>query len=172
MTAIHNAPKSSFSCLDITAAGESIMSLHRYIKYRFVWWLLHPMESPVVSTCQIICCLWFSIFIAWLVKGALLRYSAAHLYCMLRPLFLGLVLSKFTAAFMWVVVDGYYESRVTWYTISKRFDQKNFSKYYRITLLDPLGSMLPFVIAILAASNSENFLSHSTKKVVNSNSNF
>ena len=108
MAAIYNAPEPFLSRLGFTALGGSIMSFLLYMRYRFVWWPLHPIGFPVASTFQITHYLWFSIFLAWLLKGTLLRYGGVRLYRLLRPLFLGLVLGEFTAACIWVVVDGYY----------------------------------------------------------------
>ena len=55
----------------------------------------HPVSSA-----------WFSVFLAWSVKAAILKYGGASLYLGMRPLFLGLVLGTFVSAGVWLVVDA------------------------------------------------------------------
>jgi hypothetical protein len=40
---------------------------------------------------------WFSIFLSWAIKSALLRYGGLRLYRRNIPLFLGLILGEFIA---------------------------------------------------------------------------
>ena len=49
--------------------------------------------------------LWFSVFIAWLLKAAILKYGGARVYTQLRPFFLGMVLGGFGSAGFWLIVD-------------------------------------------------------------------
>jgi hypothetical protein len=56
---------------------------------RFVGFPLHPVGRPWASplpTYRV----WFSVFIAWLLKAMILRYGGPRLYLRLRPFFLGL----------------------------------------------------------------------------------
>ena len=48
---------------------------------------------------------WFSVFIAWLLKAFILKYGGAKLYRNLRPFFLGLTLGAFTSAGFWLIID-------------------------------------------------------------------
>ena len=89
-------------------AVHGAMAVLLYLRYRFTWWNLHPIGFPVASTFQITYYLWFNIFLAWLIKGAVLRYGGVGLYRSLRPFFLGLVLGEFTTACAWVFIDGHF----------------------------------------------------------------
>jgi hypothetical protein len=49
--------------------------------------------------------MWFSVFVAWLIKAAILKYGGSQLYIFLRPFFLGLILGELVVAGFWVFVD-------------------------------------------------------------------
>ena len=49
---------------------------------------------------------WFSVFIAWLLKAVILRYGGPRLYLRLRPFFLGLILGAFSSGGIWLVIDA------------------------------------------------------------------
>jgi len=96
--------------------GAGVMALLVLLHHRFVWWPLHPLGFPVASiwlTRQ----LWFSIFLAWLVKVLVLRYGGPELYRKTRFLFLGLILGQYTVCGVWIVVDlftGKVGNRLFW----------------------------------------------------------
>ena len=71
---------------------------------RFVWWPLDPLGF-VLSRVWIIDRFGFSIFLAWLLKSAFLRYGGAGLYRRAKPWFIGLVIGQISAAGLWFVVD-------------------------------------------------------------------
>lgn len=48
---------------------------------------------------------WFSIFLAWLVKTIVLKYGGSAAYRRTRPFFLGLILGQVVVAGMWLVID-------------------------------------------------------------------
>ena len=49
---------------------------------------------------------WFSVFIAWLLKAMILRYGGPRLYLRLRPFFLGLILGALGSGGIWLVIDA------------------------------------------------------------------
>ena len=60
---------------------------------------------------------WFSIFIAWLIKAVVLRYGGPKLYAKSRPLFLGFILGQFTCSGTWLLIDlltGMTGNRLFW----------------------------------------------------------
>lgn len=87
-----------------TGIGAGIMGFLMFMNYRFLWWPIHPLGFPIGNTLPLIKT-WFSIFLAWLFKLAILRYGGAGLYRKLRPLFLGLVVGYLVVAGMWLVID-------------------------------------------------------------------
>ena len=49
--------------------------------------------------------LWFSIFLAWLIKGLILKHGRLGLYRQVRPFFLGLILGQFVFRGLWSLVE-------------------------------------------------------------------
>ena len=88
-----------------TGIGAGAMVLFTAARHSFVWWPLNPVGLPigVVLWTQY---LWFSVFLAWLIKSRFLKYGGPTLYLKMRPFFLGLVLGQYTGAAFWVIVDS------------------------------------------------------------------
>ncbi|HJP32445.1 MAG TPA: DUF6785 family protein [Candidatus Latescibacteria bacterium] len=91
--------------LGFTVVGGMLMAAMTYLKNHIMGFPFHPiglalgLTHPVSSA-------WFSVFLAWSVKAAILKYGGASLYLGMRPLFLGLVLGTFVSAGVWLVVDA------------------------------------------------------------------
>ncbi|MCK4245324.1 MAG: hypothetical protein KAX20_06845, partial [Candidatus Omnitrophica bacterium] len=84
--------------------GAAVMFGLMFMRNRFLWWPLHPIGFTVGSLTWI-SQLWFSIFLAWLLKSLILRYGGPKLYKNTVPFFLGLILGQYTCAGIWVVID-------------------------------------------------------------------
>ncbi len=107
MASLANAPEASFAPrLTFIALGAGVMGALLYLRQRFLAWPLHPIGFPVSNTHPIITFGWLSILLAWLCKAAILRYGGVRLYRTMRPFFLGLALGEFSAAVLWVFIDG------------------------------------------------------------------
>ncbi|RKY02591.1 hypothetical protein DRP77_07630 [Candidatus Poribacteria bacterium] len=78
------------------AAGALAVLLLSAVRMRFIWFPLHPVGF-VVSSSWAMNPFWFSIFLSWAVKSAVLRYGGLRAYRGLAPFFLGLILGEFTA---------------------------------------------------------------------------
>ena len=87
-----------------TAIGGGIMALLMLARHRFLWWPLHPLGFPIGGI-WVVDEISFSVFLAWLFKGLVLKYGGPRLYRRTRPFFLGLILGQFTTAGLWLVVD-------------------------------------------------------------------
>ena len=87
-----------------TTLGAGVMGILMFMRYRFLWWPLHPLGFPLASSYPLQLS-WFSIFIAWLLKAFILKYGGVGLYRKLRPFFLGLILGHISCAAFWVIVD-------------------------------------------------------------------
>jgi len=99
-----------------TGVGAGAMLLMSMARRQFAWWPINPVGLPiaVVSWTQY---LWFSVFLAWVLKSRFLKYGGPKLYLKLRPLFLGLVLGQYTGAAFWTIVDvitGMRENSTFW----------------------------------------------------------
>ncbi len=101
--------------LAYTGLGGALMAALTYIKARFVGFPIHPIGLALGYTYPI-SQIWFSVFIAWLLKAIILKYGGARGYRMLRPFFLGMVLGAFGAAGLWLVVDAL-GGNANWFTL-------------------------------------------------------
>jgi hypothetical protein len=87
-----------------TATGALVMGLLMRARHLWPWWPLHPLGYPIAIT-WLTNQIWLSIFIAWLLKLAVLRYGGPQLYHRTRPFFLGLIAGQFAVAGLWLVID-------------------------------------------------------------------
>ena len=107
----HMAPKfadpvpASMAGWGFTALGAGLMGLLTYARYRFVWWPVNPLGFAT-GTFNIMEWVWFSVFVAWLLKTIMLRNAAAG-YAKTRLFFLGLILGQISMAGMWLAIDFY-----------------------------------------------------------------
>ena len=71
--------------------GAALAALLTFANHHIAGWPLHP-AGLVLGMTQNIRFDWFSIFLAWLLKAAILRYGGASLFRQARPFFIGLLL--------------------------------------------------------------------------------
>lgn len=86
------------------ALGAAIMGLLIFLRNTCMGWSIHYVGYPIADTYPVEH-LWFSIFIAWLLKAIILKYGGLKLYRSLRPFFLGLILGQVSCAGIWLVID-------------------------------------------------------------------
>ena len=86
--------------------GMSVMALLTLARHHLLWWPLHPI-GYVVSGTWILNSVWFSIFLAWLVKVLVLKYAGPGGYRATRWFFLGMILGQFVVGGFWLVIDGF-----------------------------------------------------------------
>ncbi|MCM8815084.1 MAG: hypothetical protein NC937_01015 [Candidatus Omnitrophica bacterium] len=84
--------------------GLVVMSGLMFMRQQFLWWPLHPIGF-VIGPVWLMDMLWFSIFIAWLIKKIILKYGGARAYEKSKYFFLGLPLGLYTCAGIWVLID-------------------------------------------------------------------
>jgi len=89
-----------------TAAGGAIMAGLMVARHKFVWWPFHPLGF-VVSMGWAMNNIWFSVFLAWLIKVVVLKYGGPRMYRQTRPFFLGVVLGQFVVGGLWLLIDSY-----------------------------------------------------------------
>jgi hypothetical protein len=73
------------------------------LRVRYVGWPLHPL-AYALSTSWTVMVFWFPMFVAWVIKWAVVHYGGMRLYARIRPLFLGLIFGEFTAAVFWTLI--------------------------------------------------------------------
>jgi len=86
-----------------TAIGAGVMAVLMAAQHYFVWWPFHPLGYPV--SCVFFGGMWFSVFLAWMLKTVIMKYGGPPLFRRLRPLFLGLILGEASVGGFWVTVD-------------------------------------------------------------------
>jgi len=74
-----------------------------WMRHVFVWWPLHPVGYMMLSAWASFK-LWFSIFLGWSFKFAIVKYGGLGAYRRARPVFLGLVLGEMTCAGLWAII--------------------------------------------------------------------
>jgi hypothetical protein len=96
VTAENGALGARWAC---TASGGLFVGFLTFMRYRFVWWPLHPLGLPFVIPS------WPAVAVVWLIKAHVLKYGGVRLFRKLKPVFLGLILGKFASAGCWFVAD-------------------------------------------------------------------
>jgi hypothetical protein len=89
----------------ITIGGAAGMLFLMFMRARFLWWPFHPIGF-VIGPVWIMDHIWFTIFLAWLIKTIVVRYGGLRLFQKFRPLFLGLILGQFTCNGTWILIDA------------------------------------------------------------------
>ena len=87
-----------------TGVGSLVMILLLLARRFWTWWPLHPVGFPISSTLHWIA---FSAFLAWLIKGPVLRYGGVRLYRQIRPFFLGMILGQFAIYGIFWTIDSF-----------------------------------------------------------------
>jgi hypothetical protein len=70
------------------------------MRVRFPWWPFHPLGYAVTSSWEINL-VWMPLFIAWVLKLVLLRYTGLPGFRRSIPFFFGLILGQFVIGSLW-----------------------------------------------------------------------
>jgi hypothetical protein len=87
-----------------TGIGALVMGLLVLARRYWAWWPFHPIGYPVSSVFSWMA---FDAFLAWLIKGVVLKYGGPRLYQAVRPFFLGMILGQFAIYGIFWVVDAF-----------------------------------------------------------------
>ena len=88
-----------------TGIGALVEGILMWGHHRFYWWPLHPLGF-VVGVGWLTSQIWFSVFLAWLLKLGIVKWGGMPLFEKGKPFFLGLILGEAIAAGLWLCVDG------------------------------------------------------------------
>ena len=102
-----NAPSVQLDGWLFKGIGAGLMGGLIFLRHHFLWWPFHPLGFAICTVSYIVGRLWFSVFIAWLLKITILKYGGAQLHRVLRPLFMGLILGQFCNAGFWLIIDAF-----------------------------------------------------------------
>ena len=81
------------------------MAVLNLMRYRFVWWPLHPIGFALSGT-ALSRLTSATIFVAWLVKLTMLKLAGAAFYRKSRPFFIGMLVGYILSVAAGVVVDA------------------------------------------------------------------
>ena len=88
-----------------TGFGAGVMWLLMFVQQRVAWWPVHPLGLAISGTVFTSGFIWFSVFIAWLIKVVVLKYGGGNLYRRSRFFFIGMILGAFVTSGTWLVID-------------------------------------------------------------------
>ncbi len=105
-TAMHglDADPTYWTGLGFSGIGAVAMLALTWVRQRFLWWPLHPIGFPIMTS-WVVDWMWFSIFLAWVIKVAILKYGGAAVFTRSRDFFLGLIVGRMFISGGWLVVD-------------------------------------------------------------------
>jgi hypothetical protein len=85
----------------VVGASAGLILLLSWLRGRFVRFPWHPLGYCIGPG---LIWHWFPFFIAWLVKGIILRYGGLRFYRRALPFFLGLTLGDYTVGALWTLI--------------------------------------------------------------------
>jgi hypothetical protein len=100
----------------LTGVGAVLYLLLVAARFRYAAWPFHPL-GMVVGGVWIMDTIWFTCFLAWLVKAVIMRYGGASGLRRFRPFFLGLILGQYTCNAVWLFLDyltGHTGNQIFW----------------------------------------------------------
>ena len=86
--------------MGLIVLGAALMGGLYWLRTHFLGFPLHPV-GLALSQVSMTRHMWFSVFLAWLIKVVALRYGGPHVLGRIRPFFLGLILGQFTSVAVW-----------------------------------------------------------------------
>ena len=98
----------SYYALGAIGVGAATTLALGALRFRFMWWPLHPLGYVLLGTMQqwLYAHIWFSIVLGWLFKALLVRYGGAKITQRARPFFLGLIVGDLLSGGLWALIDS------------------------------------------------------------------
>jgi hypothetical protein len=88
-----------------TALGAAVMGLLIWLQHHYLWWPLHYIGLPV-SDSWVMGWAWFSVFLGWLLKSVIFKFTGTRGYHLFKPLFLGFIAGQLMGGALWMIVDA------------------------------------------------------------------
>ncbi len=102
---MQNLPTAQWDGWMFRAIGGTVMAVLIYLRHHFSWWPFNPLGFAICTVSFIVGRMWFSVFVAWLLKLTILKYGGPGLHRSVRPFFMGLILGQFCAEGIWLTID-------------------------------------------------------------------
>ena len=87
--------------LVFTAVGGVIMAALIYLQHHYLWWPIHYIGLPVGDS-WVMGWAWFSVFLGWLVKAVVFKFTGTRGYHTYKPLFLGFIAGQLMGGALWM----------------------------------------------------------------------
>jgi len=84
-------------------AGAAVTTAIFLLRSRFYWFKLHPVGLIMAHTYPM-WCMWFSIFLAWMLKVLAVRFWGGSGYARARRFFLGLIVGDSLCGAIWIIL--------------------------------------------------------------------
>jgi len=85
------------------ALGGFLMFLLILARNFFLWWPISPV-GLAVGLSHPVYQVWFSVFLAWIIKVLIMKYGGAPVYQKAKEFFLGMILGAFATAGIWLII--------------------------------------------------------------------
>jgi hypothetical protein len=107
-TRLANPATGDPATLMAVGVGAAITLALYWLRQNVLGWPLHPLGYVLGGTMQVPLynAIWFSLFIAWVAKVAVLRFGGGRVYRTARAVALGLVLGDLLMAGVWKLIDS------------------------------------------------------------------
>ena len=89
--------------LSFVGIGTTLMGLLIFMRYRFLWWRVHPL-GYAMTTSWASFTMWSSFFIGWFSKIVILRIGGIKLFRRFQPFFLGMVFGETMIGGVWIII--------------------------------------------------------------------
>ena len=86
------------------ASGIGVTMLLTWMRTQFAWFPLHPLGFAIAPSWSMLV-LWFSCFVAWVIKSNVLRFGGIDTFRRLAPFMMGMILGEFTTSVGWAIVS-------------------------------------------------------------------
>jgi hypothetical protein len=115
---IHYPSSTDYPALGFISIGFVFSLIMMFMRFRFLWWPLHPVGYALSTSGWVINYIWFSFLFSWLIKWVILRHGSIKAYRSATPFFLGLILGEYAIGGLWNVLGialgirtyGFFES--------------------------------------------------------------
>jgi hypothetical protein len=102
---MQNLPPAQLDGWIFRIAGGAVMAVLMTLRHHFLWWPFNPLGFAICTVSFIVGRMWFSVFMAWLLKVVILKYGGPTLHRRVRPFFMGLILGQFSTEGIWLIID-------------------------------------------------------------------
>ena len=90
--------------------GSLSMVLMMWARQKLPWWPIHPIGFPIGAN-NMMNIVWFSVFLAWVLKKVVLRFGGVAVYRRSQVFFLGMICGQMSCNGIWLVID-YFTGKV------------------------------------------------------------